>query len=45
MTTTVKDAVADDRRRASGPLRAVENGRFVGIVDREAVLQAIAGER
>ena len=27
------------------PVRAVEDGRIVGIVDREAVLQAIAGER
>ena len=40
--TTVKDAVplvaATD-----GPVRAMENGRCVGVVDREAVLLAMAG--
>ena len=42
--TTVRDALpviaASDR-----PVRAVEDGRVVGLVDRDAVLQAIAGER
>ena len=41
--TTVKNAVpmiaANER-----PVCAVENGRIVGVVDRIAVLQAIAGE-
>jgi glycine betaine/proline transport system ATP-binding protein len=41
--TTVQDAVplvaATD-----GPVRAVENGRVVGVVDRESVLNAIADE-
>jgi glycine betaine/proline transport system ATP-binding protein len=41
--TTVKDAVpalaASER-----PVLAVEDGRVVGVVDREAVLKAIAGE-
>jgi glycine betaine/proline transport system ATP-binding protein len=41
--TTVKNAVpmiaANER-----PVCAVENGRVVGVVDRDAVLQAIAGE-
>jgi glycine betaine/proline transport system ATP-binding protein len=40
--TTVKDAltiVASTKR----PVRAVENGRVVGVVDREAVLNAMAG--
>jgi glycine betaine/proline transport system ATP-binding protein len=41
--TTVKDAVpviAGNERAVC----AVENGRVVGVVDRDAVLQAIAGE-
>ena len=41
--TTVKNAVpviAGNER----PVCAVENGRIVGVVDRDAVLQAIAGE-
>jgi hypothetical protein len=29
---------------ADRPICAVENGRVVGVVDREAVLEAIAGE-
>jgi len=44
VTTTVRDAVpvvAEGQR----PVCAVENGRIVGIVDRDAVLRAIAGER
>ena len=43
VTTTVRDAVpliaANER-----PVCAVENGEVVGVVDRVAVLQAIAGE-
>jgi len=43
VATTVKDAipavVASER-----PVCAMENGRVVGVVDREAVLKAIAGE-
>jgi glycine betaine/proline transport system ATP-binding protein len=42
--TTVDDAVpvvAGSER----PVRAVEDGRVVGVVDREAVLQAVAGGR
>jgi glycine betaine/proline transport system ATP-binding protein len=43
VATTVKDAVptlaSSDR-----PVLAVEGGRVVGVVDREAVLRAIAGE-
>ncbi len=41
--TTVKNAIsviaANER-----PVSAIENGRVVGVVDRDAVLQAIAGE-
>jgi glycine betaine/proline transport system ATP-binding protein len=43
VTTTVRDAVpvlAGGER----PVRAIENGRVVGIVDRDAVLRTIAGE-
>ncbi len=43
VTTTVRDAVpvlaAGDR-----PVLAVEDGRVVGVVDRDSVLRAIAGE-
>ena len=40
--TTVRDAVPVVAA-TDGPVRAVENGRTVGIVDRESVLAAIAG--
>ncbi|MEX2613474.1 MAG: glycine betaine/L-proline ABC transporter ATP-binding protein [Gaiellaceae bacterium] len=44
VATTVRDAIsavaASDR-----PVCAIEDGRVVGIVDRETVLKAIAGER
>jgi len=43
VTTTVRDAVpvlAGSER----PVRAIQDGRVVGIVDRVAVLKAIAGE-
>src|SRR5918999_4158901 len=40
--TTVQDAVPVVAA-TDGPVRAVENGRCVGVVDREAVLHAIAG--
>jgi hypothetical protein len=43
VTTTVKNAVptiAESER----PVCAVENGDIVGVVDRVAALQAIAGE-
>jgi glycine betaine/proline transport system ATP-binding protein len=43
VATTVRDAVpvlAGSER----PVRAIENGQVVGIVDRDAVLQTIAGE-
>jgi glycine betaine/proline transport system ATP-binding protein len=44
VATTVRKAVpaivGSDR-----PVCAVEDGRVVGVVDRDAVLQAIAGER
>jgi glycine betaine/proline transport system ATP-binding protein len=42
VTTKVKDAVAM-AAATDGPVRAVENGRCVGIVDRVAILQAMAG--
>jgi hypothetical protein len=44
VTTTVRQAMP---ALAAGekPVCAVENGRIVGIVDRDAVFQAIAGER
>jgi glycine betaine/proline transport system ATP-binding protein len=44
VTTTVRDAVPVIAA-AEKPCCAVEDGRIVGIVDRDAVLQAIAGER
>ncbi|MBN1527516.1 MAG: glycine betaine/L-proline ABC transporter ATP-binding protein [Thermoleophilaceae bacterium] len=40
--TTVKDAVPV-AAATDGPIRAVENGRCVGIVDRVSILQAMAG--
>jgi glycine betaine/proline transport system ATP-binding protein len=40
--TKVKDAVAM-AATTDGPIRAVEDGRCVGIVDRVAILQAMAG--
>jgi glycine betaine/proline transport system ATP-binding protein len=40
VTTKVKDAVAM-AAATDGPVRAVENGRCVGIVDRVAILQAM----
>jgi glycine betaine/proline transport system ATP-binding protein len=42
VTTKVKDAVAM-AAATDGPVRAVENGRCVGIVDRVAILEAMAG--
>jgi glycine betaine/proline transport system ATP-binding protein len=42
VTTKVKDAVAVVAA-TSGPVRAVEGGRVVGVVDRVSVLQAMAG--
>jgi glycine betaine/proline transport system ATP-binding protein len=42
VTTKVKDAVAM-AAATDGPVRAVENGRCVGIVDRVTILRAIAG--
>jgi glycine betaine/proline transport system ATP-binding protein len=41
VTTKVKDAVAM-AAATDGPVRAVENGRCVGIVDRVAILEAMA---
>ena len=41
MTTKVKDAVPM-AAATDGPVRAVENGRCVGIVDRVSILQAMA---
>jgi glycine betaine/proline transport system ATP-binding protein len=41
VTTKVKDAVAM-AAATDGPVRATENGRCVGIVDRVAILQAMA---
>jgi glycine betaine/proline transport system ATP-binding protein len=40
--TTVKDAV-QVAAATDGPIRAVEDGRCVGIVDRVSILQAMAG--
>ena len=42
VTTTVNDAVPM-AASTDGPIRAVENGRCVGIVDRVAILEAMAG--
>ena len=42
VTTKVKDAVAM-AAATDGPVRATENGRCVGIVDRVAILKAMAG--
>jgi glycine betaine/proline transport system ATP-binding protein len=42
VTTKVKDAVAM-AAATDGPVRAVEDGRCVGIVDRVTILRAIAG--
>jgi glycine betaine/proline transport system ATP-binding protein len=42
VTTLVKDAVPM-AAATDGPVRAVENGRCVGIVDRVAILEAMAG--
>jgi hypothetical protein len=42
VTTKVKDAVPM-AAATDGPVRAVENGRCVGIVDRELILKAMAG--
>ena len=42
MSTTVQDAVPI-AAATDGPIRAVENGRCVGIVDRVSILQAMAG--
>ena len=41
MTTTVKDAVPVVAS-TDEPVRAVEDGRVVGIVDRVAILRAMA---
>ena len=43
VTTTVRDAVPVLAASAK-PVRAMENGRVLGVVDRVAVLKAIAGE-
>ncbi len=43
VTTTVRDAVPV-LAASESPVRAVQDGRVVGIVDRVAVLKAIAGE-
>jgi glycine betaine/proline transport system ATP-binding protein len=43
VTTTIKDAVPVIAS-SELPVTAVENGAVVGVVDRQAVLQAIAGE-
>jgi glycine betaine/proline transport system ATP-binding protein len=43
VSTTVKDAVPV-LAGSEQPVRALEDGRVVGVVDREAVLRAIAGE-
>jgi len=43
VTTKVRDAVAV-AAATDGPIRAVENGRCVGIVDRVAILEAMAGQ-
>ena len=42
VATTVRDAVAAVAA-SNGPVRAVEGGRVVGVVDRDAVLEAMAG--
>ena len=42
VATTVKDAVPVVAAH-DGPVRAVEDGRVVGVVDRVAVLEAMAG--
>src|SRR5215208_6353473 len=42
VTTLVKDAVPM-AAATDGPVRAVENGRCVGIVDRVSILEAMAG--
>ena len=42
VTTTVQDAVPI-AASTDGPIRAVENSRCVGIVDRVSILQAMAG--
>ncbi len=44
VTTKVNDAVAM-AASTDGPIRAVDDGRCVGIVDRVAILQAMAGGR
>jgi glycine betaine/proline transport system ATP-binding protein len=43
VTTKVRDAVPV-AAATDGPIRAVENGRCVGIVDRVSILEAMAGE-
>ena len=43
VTTTVRDAVPV-LAGSEKPVRAMQDGRVVGIVDRVAVLKAIAGE-
>jgi len=43
VTTTVRDAVPV-LAGSEKPVRAVQDGRVVGVVDRVAVLKAIAGE-
>jgi glycine betaine/proline transport system ATP-binding protein len=43
VTTTVRDVVPS-LAQSERPVLATEGGRVVGVVDREAVLQAIAGE-
>jgi glycine betaine/proline transport system ATP-binding protein len=42
VTTTVQDAVPVVAA-SSNPVRAIEHGRLVGLVDRVAVLEAMAG--
>ena len=44
VTTTVSKA-APALAASEKPVCAIENGKIVGIVDREAVFQAIADER
>ena len=44
MSTTVKDAVPVVAAH-DGPVRAVEGGRVVGVVDRVSVLEAMAEPR
>jgi glycine betaine/proline transport system ATP-binding protein len=43
VTTTVRDAVPTIAA-SEKPVRAVEEGKVVGVVDRISVLNAIAGE-